>query len=226
VADAPAYPRGLLLGTTSGLTFEYRADDVRLVAVRQGGFVRRTDWTGRGGTALEPLGRPVFVADAGDPSAQFRLDQGREPLSAKLRATTVQAGRVSVALEVDANGQAVAVHETVAAATAGNASGFTRSFEVNCDGAAELLADWLLPLGPEHERLELPGAADRTAIVYRAPDGLFQVVVLEGAAEHAGRVKLALAGSKHSVRVTTLLCSQWDADQRANVLKGIDSNER
>ena len=46
------HPRGLLVGATSGFTFEYRVDDVRLLGVRQGEFVERKDWIGRGGTPL------------------------------------------------------------------------------------------------------------------------------------------------------------------------------
>ena len=59
----PEHPRGLLVGTTDGLSFEYRADDVRLIAVRQGDFVERTDWTGRGGSPLKPLGNVIDVID-------------------------------------------------------------------------------------------------------------------------------------------------------------------
>ena len=56
----PIIPRGLLIGTTDGLTFQYAADDVRLLAVRQGDFVKRTDWGDRGGSPLEPLGKVVW----------------------------------------------------------------------------------------------------------------------------------------------------------------------
>jgi len=59
---APAFPRGILIGTTTGTTFQYRADDVRLLGVRQGGFVERADWTDRGGKPLKPLGTPTFRA--------------------------------------------------------------------------------------------------------------------------------------------------------------------
>ena len=69
---APSFPRGLLLGTTRGMTFQLRADDVRLIGVRQGDFVNRADWTGRGGQPLEPLGKLVYALGAGDPAAEFR----------------------------------------------------------------------------------------------------------------------------------------------------------
>ena len=44
--DRPDYPRGILVGHTDGLSYEYRADDLCLLAVRQGNFVERTDWGG------------------------------------------------------------------------------------------------------------------------------------------------------------------------------------
>jgi mono/diheme cytochrome c family protein len=61
VEGGPAYPRGLLLGTPEGLTFEYRTDDVRLLAVLKGEFVDRADWRGRGGDPLAPLGKAVHL---------------------------------------------------------------------------------------------------------------------------------------------------------------------
>lgn len=60
----PSAPRGMLVGLPGGLTFSFDVDDVRLRGVRVGGFVDRTDWTGRGGTELAPLGR-VLSAEAG-----------------------------------------------------------------------------------------------------------------------------------------------------------------
>jgi len=68
---APLRPRGLLIGTPAGLTFEYRIDDVRLLGVRQGDFVARDDWIGRGGAPLRPLGTLVLLEGDGDPPATF-----------------------------------------------------------------------------------------------------------------------------------------------------------
>lgn len=87
---APEIQRGLLVGTLDGLSFQYQIDDVRLLAVRQGRFVNRTDWTGRGGTPLEPLGKIIHLVDGGTPQAMFELrhqDGKLTPLRAKLRST-------------------------------------------------------------------------------------------------------------------------------------------
>jgi mono/diheme cytochrome c family protein len=62
----PRLPRGLLIGTPDGLSFQYAADDVRLLAVRQGDFVKRSDWGDRGGSPLEPLGKVVWKAETTD----------------------------------------------------------------------------------------------------------------------------------------------------------------
>lgn len=74
IADgALTHPRGLLIGRPDGFTFEYRTDDVRLLGMRQGRFVDRTDWVGRGGTGLQPLGKVVTLVEGGNPEATFTL---------------------------------------------------------------------------------------------------------------------------------------------------------
>jgi mono/diheme cytochrome c family protein len=85
----PRWPRGTLLGTPEGLSFEYRSDDVRLLAVRQGEFADRTDWNDRGGSELVPLGKVVYLPGGGNPLATFHAiaqNSDRE-LVAKLRST-------------------------------------------------------------------------------------------------------------------------------------------
>ena len=87
--------RGLLLGYPDGFTFEYRVDDVRLLGVRLGRFVDRTDWTGRGGTPLKPLGQVVVLCEGGDPGPTFDVEtpDGLAPLSGRLSSTAlIQAG--------------------------------------------------------------------------------------------------------------------------------------
>ncbi|MED5330590.1 MAG: cytochrome c [Planctomycetota bacterium] len=88
--DLPLRPRGLLLGLPGGVTFEYRTDDVRLLALRAGDFVDRQEWEGRGGSTLHPLGAVRLLEEGGDPEAMFTLD-GRS-LACQLRATWVEGG--------------------------------------------------------------------------------------------------------------------------------------
>ncbi|MEQ1893626.1 MAG: c-type cytochrome [Planctomycetota bacterium] len=90
----PQTPRGLLIGDPSGITFEYRVDDVRLLALRQGGFVKRTDWTGRGGTELEPLGKVVHLVEGGKPEPMFTTLTG-QALECRLSGTRIdEVGRL------------------------------------------------------------------------------------------------------------------------------------
>jgi mono/diheme cytochrome c family protein len=86
VKGAPIRPRGMLVGLPGGLSFEYRIDDVRLLGVRQGGFVERTDWRDRGGTPLKPLGGLIWLDGEGDPPATFALGS-RPELARRLVAT-------------------------------------------------------------------------------------------------------------------------------------------
>jgi len=82
------HPRGLLVGNPDGFTYEYRADDLRLLAIRQGQFVERTDWTGRGGTPLKPLGLVVVLVENGNPNPMFFSKDGTR-LYTKLKSTNV-----------------------------------------------------------------------------------------------------------------------------------------
>lgn len=126
-------PRGLLAGTPDGLTFQYDLDGVRLLAVRAGEFARRTDWGGRGGTPLEPLGRVVW-SDAGEAPrlAWSRAGQHGErwALQARLLATTVAGERaeVSCALVDPRDGMPVValLTESPSAAAAHGIPGFRR----------------------------------------------------------------------------------------------------
>lgn len=82
------HPRGLLIGNPDGFSYEYRTDDVRLLAIRQGQFVSRTDWTGRGGTPLKPLGKIVVLVNGGNPNGMFTMEDGA-PLHARLTSSSV-----------------------------------------------------------------------------------------------------------------------------------------
>jgi signal transduction histidine kinase/CheY-like chemotaxis protein len=130
VAGGPEIPRGLLIGNPDGLSYQYRADDVRLLAVRQGPFVDRKDWGERGGLPLEPLGRVIYLADAdGDPPPEWQTYPTYE-VSAVLRGTSI--GGASAVLHYDlvlADGSETAsVVESSRALSYAAGSGFVREF--------------------------------------------------------------------------------------------------
>ncbi len=132
-----AIPRGLLIGTLDGLSFEYRADDVRLLAVRQGEFVERTDWIGRGGSALKPLGQIVHLVEDGRPEAPFALapllDGIERPLQCDLAGTWVSGGNVGLRYRLSnaASRRQGFVQETVQATHNPLGSGFLRQLRLN-----------------------------------------------------------------------------------------------
>ncbi len=124
----PAHPRGLLIGDPSGITFEYTVDDVRLLGLRQGGFVERTDWSGRDGTALNPLGKVVYMVEGGKPDALFSLAGSATRLSARLSGTRVDGG-VMIDYHLVSDGREVAhVEEMPSVASLPFGTGYERSF--------------------------------------------------------------------------------------------------
>ncbi len=135
VEGGPEWPRGLAIGTPDGLTFEYRADDVQLLAVRAGRFVNRTDWSDRGGSPLEMLGKLVWTAPANTVSARDELgDNGDRRSARRLLATEVQGGGawVEYAMPVLAGGttRSVRVREGVRGAQCELGTGFIRRLRV------------------------------------------------------------------------------------------------
>ncbi|MFT5049769.1 MAG: mono/diheme cytochrome c family protein [Chlamydiales bacterium] len=227
--DAQSHPRGLLIGTTSGLTFEYRADDVRLLGVRQGPFVERLDWAGRGGSPLQPLGPVIHTLHGGVPEALFqRIDGSRaRTLTAKLRSTWVRPTEVGLTYELmDEAGESWArVEESVRAVATPRASGFERTFAIEMTSAAaesggSLSGDLIAPLGIAMAYTE-PMAARHT-LAYRSDDGGVQVVSVTGASSlDDGRVNIAGASMPRLV-VTTLLCPKWDDETQAAVRKELE----
>jgi len=123
--------RGLLVGTASGLSFEYRVDDVRLLAVRQGAFVGRRDWNGRGGDALQPLGKLVHLCALGAPGPAFQWKHEREePLTARFLGTAVRAGAPRLELRLEtASGPVALATESVSSRALAGAAGFARRLE-------------------------------------------------------------------------------------------------
>jgi len=134
VEDAPEWPRGLLIGMPEGLTFEYRTDDVRLLAVRQGPFADRQDWNDRGGSYLEPLGTPIYVFGGGNPGPLetfgFYDDHSSSGFPSRLKSTWVRRDRAGLTYSVGDQGGVATVVETVAAHSLSVGSAFTRRFEI------------------------------------------------------------------------------------------------
>jgi mono/diheme cytochrome c family protein len=142
-------PRGLLVGTPDGFTFAYRTDDLRLIAVYQGEFAERTDWMGRGGSQLKPLGK--LVADLGAaPRAMFEIpglfearpsdpDKRSTPLFARIRSTRSERDRIILAYDLlrdehDHASVLLHVEESIGSATTSVGSGWRRRFSITNSG--------------------------------------------------------------------------------------------
>jgi len=160
IADGrPLVPRGLMVGGLDGLSWEYEAQPVRLLGVRQGAFVNRADWGERGGAALEPLGSLVYTmaweesrsdwawtpafanASPGPGIPGGRGGAPEMPLTAHLRATEIVDGVAYVEYSLlDPNGREMAfIRESGEAFSVGNWSGFQLVFEIEPLAAEGLL---------------------------------------------------------------------------------------
>jgi mono/diheme cytochrome c family protein len=183
VKGAPVRARGLLVGLPGGLTFEYRIDDVRLLGVRQGGFVERTDWRDRGGTPLKPLGGLIWVDGDGDPPATFTAEQEHEwaPLRSRLDAT-FSAWRAIGSSLVDAAGTELAlVTELFEPIAEPGLAGFRREVVVTARQAAPLRLRMRIPtprsarLIASFESTAVPGD-QREWHVWLREDGVYECI--------------------------------------------------
>lgn len=102
-------PRSVVVGFPNGTTFQYRQGDARLLAVRQGDFLDRRDWGGRGGAALKPLGALVWKTNGALESGTEYVDVASgAPLARRITGTAVRGDSVWLDFELRApNGERV-----------------------------------------------------------------------------------------------------------------------
>jgi cytochrome c553 len=93
------HPRGLVVGNPDGFSYEYRVDDVRLLAIRQGRFVERADWGARGGSPLTMLGKVIVLIDSGNPAPIFATTD-MKPLQTKLVATNTLGDYATITYDI------------------------------------------------------------------------------------------------------------------------------
>ncbi len=110
--DLPLRPRGLLMGLKAGISLEYRIDDVRLLALRSGGFAKRTDWVNRGGTPIQPTGQVRILFGKGDPRPTFSsLVAGKvSPLESKMRGSFAFPEMVGLSYDILGTGKDDPIH--------------------------------------------------------------------------------------------------------------------
>ena len=233
----PGRPRGLLIGRPEGITFEYRVDDVRLLGLRQGDFVERRDWTGRGGAALAPLGTVVQLVEGGDPRAPFRLADAGE-LEARLEGSWIDGDEAGVAYRLLRDGTVHAhVREAPRPAGTSAGAGFARTFRIVAERDVRLVqrvfacgeerrVDSFRTPAPEGARSNgVPeGAGAMEWTVWRRPDGMHDVIGVGlgadgrslGAQGGAYELHLALAaGDEARVETVHATAYAWSPEIRA-----------
>ncbi len=216
----PAHARGLMVGGTDGLSWQYRADDLRLLAVRQGAFVRRADWGERGGMPLEVLGKPVHLLGGGDPAAPFTTGDGAA-LRARLRGTRIEDGRawVSCSLHDAAGAELATLRETGSAASTSQAAGYRRVLEI--EASAPLRVRLLDGSGhsstTRQDRLWLSsGDPARPLLLGVTGAG-------DGSVQHdEDAVHLELPAGRHELVLTTILPSTWDDTTREALIAELE----
>jgi mono/diheme cytochrome c family protein len=214
--DLPERPRGLLIGTLDGLSFEYRTDDVRLLCVRQGAFADRRDWRGRGGDVLQPLGVPIHRFGSGDPGPTVRRGD-RTVFVARLDETFVEGDRAGLRYRLVAADDPAAlatVEESARAVVSPAGSGFERDFSLRGAGIFRL-------------RVGEPGprwlASGTNWVVRAKEDGVVEAI---GTTERSldlvgGAVEVPVdlgIGARRRVFVRTLLLPAWNPEVEASWL--------
>ena len=147
-AGDPPIARGLLVGLPGGFTFEYATDGVKLLAVRRGEFVTRSDWEERGGRPLTPLGEVVLQTLVPSEWSPFLLRNSNDvadassftPLTGRLRATSVRGGIAEIDYDlVDPRGKVFgSVRERPRSVEVSGGAGLVQEFEIKAVGPAEL----------------------------------------------------------------------------------------
>ncbi|MDG2424067.1 MAG: c-type cytochrome [Phycisphaerales bacterium] len=210
----PSHVRGLIAGGTDGLSWEYRTDDVRLLAVRQGDFVKRANWSGRSGEPIKPLGRMVRAVRGGAAGPSFYVNG--KPVKSQLAGTSVVKGSMAIRQKLSVGD--IHVQEVGQAATVGAMSGYERvyaienpqmdrlSINLNLDGSAESLGTgvngvhWFRSTGPG-------GLVEITGLRQATLDQLNDTVLATVPDSKAA-----------TVTITTLLVPEWNAELQETLL--------
>jgi mono/diheme cytochrome c family protein len=232
IADGvPETVRGLLVGTPEGFTFEYALDDVRLLGVRQGDFVERRDWNGRGGDALRPLGMVVYdcASRTGSPFVWIGERSKSTRLRAAFEGTFVRDAQPHLSYWLLAGDPRLLasfrsrVDETVRGLSSSVGSGFARRLVLSGLDDEERGPGWLVcVLAPGAGTAAIASGADWC--VRTRTRGAFELLGVTGLREgdrltcDRDHVSLELridTLDRRDIEVVTLLLPAWDDHLRA-----------
>jgi hypothetical protein len=195
------------------MSFEYRIDDVRLLGLRQGDFCERTDWVGRGGTELKPLGQVVHLMENGDPRPMFWRDS--KALETRMLGTWVRGPEAGVRyrLRTEAGGTLADVEESVRVVSADIVTGFRRSLRFDWTTTGEI--DLRVRHPGEGRPIGFFPAGGLEWVILRREDGFYEC---RGSSEtwketsSLKRIELGLQGSPGSrsqIELITLISPEW-----------------
>jgi len=212
----PEHPRGVIMASMDGMSFQYDVGEtVKLLAVRQGDFVERTDWTNRGGSPLKPLGRVIHLLE----SEPALIELG-ERSTRRLLGTAVESDRAVIRYRItsEAEDEAIDVTEWGQAFTSPLGSGYRRTLTLRPASTGRV----------PRPVLRLP--ADEAAIaVLPSPDGTWVVSELEAGHYLARSINATYDpgtglripfgnDASATLELTTFFLSDWN-DATASMLK-------
>lgn len=215
----PLHVRGLVAGGTDGLSWEYRTDDVRLLAVRQGAFVKRQNWNGRSGEPIKPLGRLIRTVRGGEAGPAFFIDG--QPVVSRLTGTGIEDDVIVIRQQLASSD--VHVMESGHATSVGSMSGYEREYTISNPRRDRLSINLNLE-GP----LE-PLGTDRDGTSWyrsRGPSGLVEITGLKHAVLGVqGDFNVAEISGTTSTNaiITTLLVPEFTVDLRRELIEGAQS---
>jgi hypothetical protein len=120
----------LLLGLPSGWTLAYSTEDTRLLGGYFGAFCDRTDWDQRGGGALKPMGKLMFLMGNGNPTTSWMTAKGSQPIAAQFKASFADGNEGGVEYSVQLPSGMVTIRETCEFVQTSVGSGIRRTFEI------------------------------------------------------------------------------------------------
>ena len=200
--------RGLLVGLPGGTTFEYAVDDVRLLGVRRGGFVKRRDWVGRGGQGLAPMGTLTTLEPEG--TAPFKYLE--QPATRRLTSTRVEGPRAVLEYDIVQEGQVVRrIIEEVSSKEYTAGFGYSRKLtgytsvgeEIQAMRTNSVYADMQVHQLEENRQLI------RVVAVHQLEEKRFQITIME----RKTRVP------EPSRKVTKIFTDRWSEDMAAPLIE-------
>jgi hypothetical protein len=196
-----------------------------LLAARLGRFAARRDWGGRGGDALEPLGRVLVAMQGGDPEESFQ--KGGAPLRAAFRGTWARGDEAVVEFELfDVGGESSGrLEEQLEVVALRDGTGFERRWSGAAAADREIVLD---PLGARGRDAVWEEHGGWWWTQEPLADGTTLVTAVSAGASRAGADGRKLFAARAdgdpqqpAWRQLSLVASAWDGARRVLVAEAL-----